>query len=122
MKPKPLAVLNHLTVPLAISSQPNREKVPTPRTSPGARLIEMTSRGPICSEGIPPRPAPVTGECKQPMGAALPAQPCHGPFVKSICVYCGSSAGTDPAFMDEAIACGTLIAEQGLTLVYGGGK
>jgi uncharacterized protein (TIGR00730 family) len=42
--------------------------------------------------------------------------------VKSICVYCGSSPGTDPKFMDEAVRCGTLIAEQGLTLVYGGGK
>jgi uncharacterized protein (TIGR00730 family) len=43
-------------------------------------------------------------------------------LVKSICVYCGSSPGTDPAFMAEAAACGTLIAQRGLTLVYGGGK
>jgi len=42
--------------------------------------------------------------------------------VKSICVYCGSSTGNDPAFLDEAVAAGTLIAQQGLTLVYGGGK
>ena len=42
--------------------------------------------------------------------------------MKSICVYCGSSPGTDPAFMEEAIRCGTLIAEAGLTLVYGGGR
>lgn len=42
--------------------------------------------------------------------------------MKSICVYCGSSPGTDPAFLDEAIRCGTRIAEAGLTLVYGGGK
>lgn len=42
--------------------------------------------------------------------------------MKSICVYCGSSPGTDPRFMDEAIRCGTQIAESGLTLVYGGGK
>ena len=42
--------------------------------------------------------------------------------MKSICVYCGSSTGTDPAFLAEAIGCGTLIAETGLTLVYGGGK
>ena len=42
--------------------------------------------------------------------------------MKSICVYCGSSTGTDPAFLDEAIACGTLIAKAGLTLIYGGGK
>jgi uncharacterized protein (TIGR00730 family) len=42
--------------------------------------------------------------------------------VNSICVYCGSSAGNDPAFLAEAVRAGTLIAEQGLTLVYGGGK
>jgi uncharacterized protein (TIGR00730 family) len=42
--------------------------------------------------------------------------------VKSICVYCGSSAGTDPAFLEAAIACGTTLAKAGLTVVYGGGK
>ena len=42
--------------------------------------------------------------------------------MKSICVYCGSSTGNDPAFLAEAVAAGTLIAAQGLTLVYGGGK
>lgn len=42
--------------------------------------------------------------------------------MKSICVYCGSSAGTDPRFLEEATRCGTLLAQSGLTLVYGGGK
>ena len=42
--------------------------------------------------------------------------------MKSICVYCGSAPGKDPAFAAEAKAAGTLIAEQGLTLIYGGGK
>jgi uncharacterized protein (TIGR00730 family) len=42
--------------------------------------------------------------------------------VKSVCVYCGSSAGADPRFLEEAIRCGTTLAEAGLTLVYGGGK
>jgi uncharacterized protein (TIGR00730 family) len=42
--------------------------------------------------------------------------------MRSVCVYCGSSPGTDPAFMDAAIACGTELAREGLTLVYGGGK
>ena len=42
--------------------------------------------------------------------------------MKSICVYCGSSPGTDPRFLEEAIRCGTEIAKAGLTLVYGGGK
>jgi uncharacterized protein (TIGR00730 family) len=42
--------------------------------------------------------------------------------VKSICVYCGSSLGKDPAFKEEAVRAGTHIAQQGLTLVYGGGR
>ena len=42
--------------------------------------------------------------------------------MKNICVFCGSSPGTDPKFMEEAVRCGTLIAQAGLTLVYGGGK
>ncbi|WP_395670913.1 TIGR00730 family Rossman fold protein [Phenylobacterium sp.] len=42
--------------------------------------------------------------------------------MNSICIYCGSSAGTDPAFLEEAVRAGTLIAQQGLTLVYGGGR
>jgi uncharacterized protein (TIGR00730 family) len=42
--------------------------------------------------------------------------------MRSVCVYCGSSPGTDPAFLDAAVACGTLLATEGLTLVYGGGK
>ena len=42
--------------------------------------------------------------------------------MNSICVYCGSAPGADPAFLDEAVRAGTLIARQGLTLVYGGGR
>jgi len=42
--------------------------------------------------------------------------------LKSICVYCGSSPGNDPAFAAEASRAGTLIANAGLTLVYGGGR
>ena len=42
--------------------------------------------------------------------------------MQSVCVYCGSSPGTDPRFTEEAVRCGTLLAEQGLTLVYGGGR
>src|SRR5207244_1920069 len=43
-------------------------------------------------------------------------------LVKSICVYCGSAPGTDPAFLEEAVAAGTLLARRGITLVYGGGR
>jgi len=42
--------------------------------------------------------------------------------LKSICVYCGSSPGADPAFAEEAVRAGTLIAQAGMTLVYGGGR
>lgn len=41
--------------------------------------------------------------------------------LRSLCVYCGSSTGHDPAFADAARLLGTLIARQGLSLVYGGG-
>lgn len=40
---------------------------------------------------------------------------------RSISVFCGSSPGTVPAITDAAHAFGTLIAERGYTLVYGGG-
>ena len=40
---------------------------------------------------------------------------------RSVCVYCGSRAGVNPAFTDDAQATGTLIAEHGWRLVYGAG-
>ena len=42
--------------------------------------------------------------------------------MKSICIYCGSSYGANPAFLSEAQRAGELIARAGLTLVYGGGR
>ena len=42
--------------------------------------------------------------------------------LKSICVYCGSSDGTDPAMLAAAEAMGTAMGEAGLALVYGGGN
>lgn len=42
--------------------------------------------------------------------------------MKSICVFCGSSPGLDPRYLEEAIRGGAAIARAGLTLVYGGGK
>jgi len=40
---------------------------------------------------------------------------------KSICVYCGSRAGSNPAFAREADALGRAIAEADWRLVYGAG-
>jgi uncharacterized protein (TIGR00730 family) len=42
-------------------------------------------------------------------------------MIKSICVFCGASPGTDPVHRQAATALGTEIARRGLTLIYGGG-
>ena len=42
--------------------------------------------------------------------------------MRSICVYCGSNAGSKPVYTERAIALGTRIAKEGLALVYGGGN
>jgi uncharacterized protein (TIGR00730 family) len=42
--------------------------------------------------------------------------------MKSVCVYCGSNSGADPAFVAAARQAGQVIAGRGLTLVYGGGQ
>ncbi|AWI91339.1 TIGR00730 family Rossman fold protein [Methylobacterium sp. DM1] len=40
----------------------------------------------------------------------------------SVCVYCGSGFGGDPAFADAARRLGTALARAGVKLVYGGGN
>lgn len=42
--------------------------------------------------------------------------------MKSICVFCGSSFGSDSKFKEEAETLGDRIAKSGRTLVYGGAK
>jgi uncharacterized protein (TIGR00730 family) len=42
--------------------------------------------------------------------------------IKTVCVYCGSGPGTDPLFVEAAIALGKNLAENGIRLVYGGGS
>jgi uncharacterized protein (TIGR00730 family) len=42
--------------------------------------------------------------------------------INAICVYCGSSPGTDPAFAKAARGFGKILAENGIRLVYGGGS
>ena len=41
--------------------------------------------------------------------------------VKTVCVYCGSGFGGDPAFRQAAESLGAALAAAGLDLVYGGG-
>ena len=41
--------------------------------------------------------------------------------IKSLCIYCGSKAGTNPAHRALAVEVGAGVANRGWTLVYGGG-
>ncbi|HQR10297.1 MAG TPA: TIGR00730 family Rossman fold protein [Casimicrobiaceae bacterium] len=42
--------------------------------------------------------------------------------IASVCLFCGSSVGTRPAFAEAAQAFGRALALRGITLVYGGGN
>jgi uncharacterized protein (TIGR00730 family) len=42
--------------------------------------------------------------------------------MKNIAVYCGSSAGTDPIYREQAAMLGTILAEKGIRIIYGGGR
>lgn len=41
--------------------------------------------------------------------------------IRSVCVFCGSQPGVRPEYEELARELGTLLARQGITLVYGGG-
>jgi hypothetical protein len=41
--------------------------------------------------------------------------------IKRVCVFCGSSPGTDPVHIDIARTVGRLLARRGIGLVFGGG-
>jgi hypothetical protein len=43
------------------------------------------------------------------------------PISRSVCVFCGSRSGADPALAETARATGRLLAERGWRLVYGAG-
>jgi|SRR5688572_11592156 uncharacterized protein (TIGR00730 family) len=42
--------------------------------------------------------------------------------MRHLCVYCGSGAGRNPAYMAAARALGSQMADEGIGLVYGGGS
>lgn len=43
------------------------------------------------------------------------------PMFKSVCVFCGSSSGRDPAYVEAARVFGALLGREKIRLVYGGG-
>ncbi|HEV3019800.1 MAG TPA: TIGR00730 family Rossman fold protein [Burkholderiaceae bacterium] len=53
-------------------------------------------------------------------GSALHQGPGAG-ALNSVCVFCGSAGGSDARFVESARDTGTLLAQRGLALVYGGG-
>lgn len=42
--------------------------------------------------------------------------------IRSVCLYCGAKAGSNPAWAAAAEALGRGLAERGMDLVYGGGR
>jgi uncharacterized protein (TIGR00730 family) len=42
--------------------------------------------------------------------------------LSNVCVYCGSSAGNDPVYAEQARALARALVERDIGLVYGGGK
>ena len=42
--------------------------------------------------------------------------------IKTVCVYCGSGPGSNPHFLEAAVALGKVFAENDIRLVYGGGS
>jgi uncharacterized protein (TIGR00730 family) len=52
--------------------------------------------------------------------AALGSRPV--PAIRSLCVYCGSNPGRDPAYGEAAAELARLLAGRGIRIVYGGGK
>ncbi len=42
--------------------------------------------------------------------------------INAICVYCGSSPGANPTFVEAARGFGKILAKSGIRLVYGGGS
>src|SRR5690625_5063415 len=44
------------------------------------------------------------------------------PLPRSLCLYCGSSPGANPAYLQAASDLGQFLAERQIRLVYGGGR
>jgi uncharacterized protein (TIGR00730 family) len=42
--------------------------------------------------------------------------------IKAVTIFCGSKPGTDPSYLSEATALGTLLAKNAIKIVYGGGN
>lgn len=43
-------------------------------------------------------------------------------MLKTVCVYCGASTRVSPLYLEAAREVGTMLAQNGLSIVYGGGR
>ena len=43
-------------------------------------------------------------------------------MIHRVCVFCGSTVGSDPVYLEAARSLGQLLAREGVALVYGGGS
>lgn len=88
-------------------------------TATGQHLRELRS---IFQDVLAPdKPQrPVSAPDKAPSEA--PAETQAAADVRSLCVFCGSSTGSDPSFRKAAEALGAALVRRDITLVYGGGN
>lgn len=71
------------------------------------------TRGALSSRASAVAPPPA------PLSMPDPSSP---PRPSSICVFCGSQPGADPAYLEVAREFGALLARRGIGLVYGGAR
>ncbi len=84
-------------------------------------------RAPSAGESFPSCQTFADGFCYLSKGPSLDAftLQCHMAVmneIKTVCVYCGSGPGTNPRFVEAATALGKILAENAVSLVYGGGS
>lgn len=60
-------------------------------------------------------------ELNNPSGGSAPPPAERTGQKPAICVFCGSSFGTDPAYREAAGRFGALLVQQGFSLTFGGG-
>src|SRR5260370_15072169 len=97
--------------PAAISQRTVRDI-----TLPMVRLPTALGVATSLCEMIPCRPGPERHRiaCKKEASVSVSAP-------SSLCVFCGSRFGADPAARNVAVGLGEILAGEGVTLVYGGG-
>jgi uncharacterized protein (TIGR00730 family) len=86
----------------APKAKPRKPKIPSVRKVPAGVVNGYHAPGPsLIERSLAPKPETT---------------------IKSMCVYCGSGPGRNPAYLKAARTLGQGMAERGIGLVYGGGS